>query len=250
MASLPARQTASFFAIQPIPSATPLDDELNALVGAAGFLKGGTTGIKLLIKSSDATDPPVDFDQIGAGPLARFKQNTVTKITFNNDGTATFVNTAVNPGLNADRVDSIEGANIAQLNTHKSFFSTTIGFEPDPTITTTLTEDRQVWIAPNNVAEMKIERLWIHFNAGSHTAGGSLVYTLRKRDLDGNNPVDMGNVTLDNTNSTIRKVHYNDIADVTIVPGDTITFFKNSASGTNSERAISIGIVGFQKLSV
>src|SRR5262250_2718638 len=89
MASLPTRTTASFQAIQPIPSAAPLDAEFNQYVGASGIFNGGTTGTKLLTKTSDATDPPYDLDQIGAGLLARWKQNGVSKATITNDGSLT-----------------------------------------------------------------------------------------------------------------------------------------------------------------
>jgi hypothetical protein len=261
MANLPTRTTASFFAIQPIPSATPLDDEFNQLVGGAGILNGGTTGKKLLIKSSDAADPPVDCDQIGAGLLARWKQNGSSKVAISNAGQLSMgiptgtsplsvASTTVNTNLNADMVDGFHGADLAQLATHRTYFSTPIGFETDPTITTTNIEDRQVWIAPDNIVEMKIGRLWILFNAGSHTAGGSLVYTIRKRNFLGGAQSDLGSVSLDNTNNTIRNVYYNNIADFTLTAGDIITFYKDPATtGTNSERSVTIGFVGYQRLS-
>src|SRR5262245_6246522 len=88
MASLPT-VTYDFASHAPVPSLAPLDDSFKALVGAAGFLNGGTTGTKLLVKTSDATDPPVDQDQARAGLQARWKQNGSSKATITNDGSLT-----------------------------------------------------------------------------------------------------------------------------------------------------------------
>jgi len=245
-----SRFIASFDAIKPVPDLVKLDNEFNQITGANGILNGGSTSNRQLTKYNHATEPVLELDQLGAGTIVLLKQNGVTKLTITNGGLLNPTSSSVNTGFNADQVDGIEGANIALLNTHRSYFSVTLGFEPDPTVTTTNTEDRQVWIAPDNIVEMKINRLWVHFNAGSHTAGGSLVYTVRKRNFTGGAQSDLGNVTLDNTNNTSRTVYYNDIADFTLTAGDQITFYKNPATaGTNSERSVSIGMVGFQRLS-
>ena len=89
MASLLARIVASFDAIKPVPNLTGLDGEHNQLVGASGVLNGGTTASKLLVKTSDGSDPPIDQDQVGAGLLARWKQNGSSKATITNDGSVT-----------------------------------------------------------------------------------------------------------------------------------------------------------------
>src|SRR5262245_14419575 len=90
MASLLSRFVGTgFAAIAPVPNLTGLDGECNQLVGASGVLNGGTTGSKLLVKTSDGTDPPVDCDQVGAGLLARWKQNGSSKATITNDGSYT-----------------------------------------------------------------------------------------------------------------------------------------------------------------
>jgi hypothetical protein len=116
MASLLTRVLASFQANIPNPTLDNLDSEFNQYVGASGVFNGGTTGKKLLIKTSDATDPPVDCDQVGAGQLARWKSNGVSKLAISNNGqisssvpTGTsplsVASVTVNTNFNADMVD-------------------------------------------------------------------------------------------------------------------------------------------------
>lgn len=121
MASLPTRVLASFQATIPVPSLNDLDGEFNQYVGAFGIFNGGTTGTKLLVKSSDGSDPPLEIDQIGAGPLAEWKQNGTLKVSINNagqvvsavaDGTAplTLTSGTVVTNLNADKLDGKHAA--------------------------------------------------------------------------------------------------------------------------------------------
>lgn len=242
MASLPTRTTASFDAIKPVSSLVLLDNEFNQLVGASGILNGGTTGTKLLVKTSDGTDPPVDCDQVGAGLLARWKQNGSNKVTLSNAGLFTMTNTGVNTGFNADQVDSIEGANIAKLDTHKTAFS--IAFlEADPSTGTVASEDRACWVCPDGNS-ITVTKLWVMFNAGAHTAGGSVTFTIRKRN--GGGTTDLGSVTLNDANGTGRTVYKNDIGDAVLAADDIVTYFIASRSGTVSERNVSLGFYGKQ----
>lgn len=88
MASLLAK-LFNYVPSTPITTVAPLDADQNQLVGANGALNGGSTDKKLLTRASDASDPPYDLDQLGAGLLARWKQNGVEKIRINNDGSIT-----------------------------------------------------------------------------------------------------------------------------------------------------------------
>jgi hypothetical protein len=241
MASLPTRTTASFDAIKPVSSLVPLDNEFNQYVGASGIFNGGTTATKLLVKTSDATDPPIALDQIGAGALLILKQNGSTKLTVTNAGLLNPASSAVNTGFNADLLDGLEAAAFAQLATHKTAFSVAF-FEADPSTGTVSTEDRAKWVCPDGNT-VTITKLWVSFGAGSHTAGGSVTFTFRKRN--GGGTVDIGAVTLDNTNNTIHTVYKNDIGDVTLAADDMMTYFI-ARSGTVTERSVSVGFYGKQ----
>ena len=244
MASLPTRTTASFDAIKPVSSLVLLDNEFNQLEGAAGIFNGGTTAFKLKIKTSDGADPVIELDQVGAGPILLLKQNGVAKVTFNNNGTVTFVNTAVNTGLNADQVDGIEGSNIAKLDTNKTAFSVAF-FEADPSTGTLSVEDRPSWVCPDGNA-VTITKLWARWISGSHTSGGSVTFTFRKRTGAGALSGDIGNITLDNTNNTQYVTYKNDIADVPLNPDDSLTYYISARSGTVSERNVAVGVYGKQ----
>lgn len=251
MASLLARIVASFDAIKPVPNLTGLDGEHNQLVGASGVLNGGSTASKLLVKTSDGTDPPIDCDQVGAGALARYKQNGVTKVTLGNTGLFTMVNTAVNPSFNADQVDGIEGANIAKLDTHKTAFS--MSFElADPSTPTTgaFIPGGVTWICPDG-ASITVTKLSVTFQTGSHTSGGSVSFTIQLRTAASTwtSFSNLGTVTLDNTNNTVLNVYTNDIADAPLAVGDTLIMFISARSGTISERDVSVAVRGTQKFT-
>lgn len=133
MANLLSRILASFAAAAPVSSLDPLDDEFNQLVGGSGAFNGGGTSVKLLTRASDASDPPYDLDQLGAGLLARWKQNGVEKAKVGNDGSFETVDqfistvatgtaplavssTTVCTNLNADKVDGIEASSFVRLD--------------------------------------------------------------------------------------------------------------------------------------
>ena len=252
MASLPARTTASFDAIKPVSSLVLLDDELNDLKGATGFLNGGTTGKKLLVKTSDATDPPVDQDQVGAGLLARWKQNGTLKASITNAGQITtaiatgtsplsVVSTTVVTNLNADKCDGFD------LEGNKTAFSIT-WFIADPSTFTTADDTiLPGWIVPegNTIAVTKIKVL---YTSGSHTAGGVATFQHVKRNSAGAGASSITGINLDNTNNTVRTTYSADFA-VSLSAGDQITCQLASRSGTVSERNVTISLVGTQKFT-
>src|SRR5262245_59566743 len=178
MASLPTRNTASFDAIKPVSSLVLLDDELNDMKGATGFLNGGSTGTKLLVKTSDASDPPVDQDQIGAGLLARWKQNETLKASITNAGQITtaiatgtsplsVVSTTKVTNLNADQVDGFD------LVGNKTAWSYSWFIDDPSTFTTADDSLLPLFIVPagNTIQATKIK---VTYFGGSHTAAASL----------------------------------------------------------------------------
>jgi hypothetical protein len=241
-----------------IIDADDLKDNFNQLIN---LLNGTSSNKEAVTKLSDPAVAPLTLNQLNAsGPVQLWQLNSVDKAKINNlaqfesllaTGTAPFVvaSTTKVTNLNADLLDDLSSAAFAQLATHRTYFSCPIGFEADPTVTTLSIEDRQVWVAPPNLVEMKITRIWIKWTAGSRTAGQTLTYQLRKRNAAGGGLADIGGISLDNTNNTIHVVYYNDIGDVTLAAGDTITFYKSAIGASQTEKAVTIGFEGYQKLS-
>jgi len=245
MASLPTRTTASFDAIKPVSSLVLLDNEFNQYVGASGILNGGTTGTKLLVKTSDATDPPVDCDQVGAGALARFKLSGTAKVTIGNDGLITCANTGINPGLNADRLDSKEGSEYAVLATNVVPWSAT-WFVADPSTAATATEEYPSVLVPTGSTTFKITALKIEYRGGSHTGGSFARFKIARR---GAASADMGTIEVNDTNNTAFTLYSNDIADVTLTSEDRLVFTLDARGGTVTERNVSVFAVGTRLLT-
>jgi hypothetical protein len=242
MASLPTRTTASFDAIKPVSSLVLLDNEFNQYVGASGVFNGGTTATKLLVKTSDATDPPVDQDQIGAGLLARWKQNGTTKVSISNTGLFTMVNTAVNTGFNADQVDGIEGASIAQIGSSKAYFALTFRIDDPSTFGLNDTSLLPVVRIPP-IQSGFITRIHIVRYSGSHTAAGSVTF---KANINSSS-IGSG-VAFNDTNNAAFTFYTEDFADQAISDGSAVTVVISARSGTISERSVSISVEGYQTI--
>ena len=247
MASLPTRTTASFDAIKPVPDLVKLDDEFNQLLGASGIINGGTTGKKLLVKTSDGADPTIDCDQVGAGPLARFKLSGTAKVTIGNDGLITCANTGVNPGLNADRVDSIEGANIAKLDTNVAAWAAH-WFYPVPPGATESVESTNVFVIPTGTA-ITVTKLRVIFRGGSHTAATVLTFSIEKRNSSGGGSLSVGTITIDDTAPAKDNVRTNDIGDVACSDGDYLNCRLTTRTGSPTETLITVIALGTQKLT-
>lgn len=255
MASLPARTTASFAAIAPVPNLTVLDNEFNQYVGASGIFNGGTTGTKLLIKSSDASDPPVEIDQVGAGPLAEWKQNGTLKASINNSGTIvsaistgtapiTVTSTTKCTNLNADQVDGIEGANIAKLDTNVVPFVITFKID-DPSTHGVSDNVTLPFVRIPAITGGFLKKITIWYQSGSHTSGGSVTF---KPNISGVGFIGSG-VSLDNTNNTVFTVYADDFTDQAISEGNMLSVVISARSGTVTERNVSINVEGYRLLS-
>lgn len=241
-----------------IIDADDLKDNFNQIIN---LFNGTSTNIEAIARLSSATLATLTLDQLNAaGPVQIWRLNGTDKAKVNNlaqfesllaTGTAPFVvaSTTKVTNLNADLLDGLDSAAFALLSTHRVWFSVTVGFEADPTATTLSAEDRQLWVAPNNTVEMKITRLWIKWAAGSRTAGQTLTYQIRRRPSNGGAPSDIGGISLDNTNNTAFVTYYNDIGDFTLTPGDSITFYKSAIGASQTEKSVSIGFEGYQKLT-
>lgn len=248
MASLPAK-IFDFQANEPIPSSAPLDDEYDNIYH---IFDGTTTGTKLLTKTSDATDPVYEFDQVGAGPIVEFKQNGTLKASINNSGqivsevatgTAPFDvdSTTKVTNLNADKVDGFDLAGDRVAWTRDWFIQ-------DPS-TFTVGEGSAlgVWIVPagNSIAVTKIK---VVYYSGSHTSGGDVQFVHIFKNSTGGSSAAITSLHLDNTNNTVLTTYSANFA-ANLTEGDQISLIINSRSGTITERNVSISLHGTQKFT-
>jgi hypothetical protein len=242
MASLLSRVLASFQATIPVASLNDLDGEFNRFVGASGVFNGGTTAFKILTKTSDAVDPVYEMDQVGAGPIVEFKQNGTLKTSVGNDGLITCVNTAVNPGLNADRVDGIEGATIGIIGTSK--IPLVLSFKIDDPTTPSLNDQSTVNLLRIPAVQSGfITKFTIIYASGSHTAGGSCTF----RVFINGAGVGSG-VSFTDVNATAFTFYTEDFADQAISDGTSVTVVVSARSGTVSERNVTINVEGYQTI--
>ena len=106
-----------------------------------------------------------------------------------------------------------------------------------------------VYICPDGL-EVTLTKSKIHFYLGTHTSGGSVTFAfqLRKAAESWANTTDFGSISLNNSNNQNFLVYTVDFADVVLAPNDTVLCFLSAITGTVSERNITIGLVGTQKL--
>lgn len=202
----------------------------------------GTEDMDIIIAHTDAVEAPLTVNQKGAGPIAILMQNSVEKIEFKNDGTMEFANTAVNVGMNADRVDSIEGANIAKLDTHRSRFSIPF-FIADPNAAALNSWDLPLVLNPTNVVggTARLERVQVIWTSGSRTAGQSVTFSVIA------DAVNIGSVTLDNTNNAAFTIYETDFADDATF--NSVTIHVTARTGAPTERNVTINVLGSQLLA-
>lgn len=244
MASLLSRFVASFDAIKPVPNLTGLDGEFNQQVGASGVFNGGTTAFKLLVKSSDATDPPIESDQIGAGPLAEWKQNGSLKLSVANSGqiisalaTGTkpldVTSTTLCTNLNADLLD---GRELVGLQV-----SFSIGFSiVDPSTAALSSRDFGSFIVPAG-GTYTFTKGKVMFRQGTHTAGGSLTFKIDQSGVG-----DKSTLVLDNTNNTVGQVYEDNFGDFTAAENNIFSCYISARSGTITEKSVMVVLEGFR----
>jgi hypothetical protein len=236
--------TASFAAIAPVPNLTVLDNEFNILLGAAGALNGGTTGTKLLVKASDGADPPLEIDQVGAGPLAEWKQNGTLLTSIGNSGQIiSAVTTGTAPlsvasttavtNLNADLLD---GRHLVGL-----LVSFSVAFViPDPSTASLSSREFGSFIVPAG-GTYTFTKGKVMFRTGSHTAGGSLTFKIEQVFVG-----DKSTLTLDNTNNTIATIYPDNFGDFTAVEDSIFNAYISARSGTITERDVTVVLEGFR----
>ena len=256
MASLLSRFVGTgFAAIAPVPNLTGLDGECNQLVGSVGVLNGNTTGSKLLVKTSDATDPPVDQDQVGAGLLARWKQNGSNKATITNDGSLTangltgaagvytFGSVPVGPASNPTADNEL--ARKKYVDDRLVPFSLAY-FIADPSTFTLNSDDSGLTLfrVPAIVGGF-LSKIVIIRTAGTHTAGGSCTFKAR---IFNSSSLGSG-VSFNDTNNAASTPYTEDFADTAIAEGNFLLVVQTARSGTVSERNVHVNLEGYRKVS-
>lgn len=270
MANLPSRNTASFDAIKPVPSVALLDDELDDMKGGTGFLNGNTTGKKLLIKTSDAADPPVDCDQIGAGLLARWKQNGTLKASISNAGNLSISNAA--PEIILVDADNAKQMRIALSNTTWFFINDTLAanvftidtatnvmtFAQPPSnvaafsvswfyanlpgaVETTETKGRYIVPVGTAITITSITAVW----AGGADSGASNIFTIKRRNAAGTLQADVGTVDV---NTPAQNVLQSGAVSVALTAGDQI-YPLFTTRNTASEELVTVSVRGTLKLT-
>lgn len=251
MASLPARTTASFDAIKPVSSLVLLDNEFNQYVGVAGIFNGGTTGTKLLIKSSDASDPPVEIDQIGAGPLAEWKQNGSLKASIDNDGDLTangitgaagvYTFGSIPVGPAADPTTANQLARKSYVDNKNVSFSASFHIADPSTANLNVNDFGSIVIPAGGT--YTITKFKVIFHDGSHTSGGSVTFRVFQFGVG---VVSTAALKLDDTNNTINVAYTDDVGDFTVAEATPLSVQVTSRSGTISERNVTVTIEGYR----
>lgn len=233
-----------------IVDADDLKDEFDQLVN---ILNGTSNNKEALIKLTSPTVAPLTLNQLNAaGPVQIWQLNSVDKIKINElaqlqsllaTGTAPFVvaSTTKVTNLNADLLDGLSSADFAQIGVSKVPFVLSAKFDDPSTNPTGLGPVVRIPAIQSGF----LTKIHVLFNSGSHTAGGSVSFSVQK-NFAGN----IGTVSLDNSNNTINTFYTTDFADVAISEGDAILIYLSARSGTITETEVSVNVEGYQTVKL
>lgn len=178
----------------------------------------GTSSDKEMIrKLSHATEPAMEFDQLGAGPIIEGKQNSALKFTFDNAG-------------------KLVNDNVLVIT--KSWLYTVL-----PAAVETV-ESQPRFIVPS-AGVNTITRLYVVWAAGADS-GASNVFTIKRRNAAGTLQADVGTVEV-NTPAQ-NAILDNNISDVPLTAGDQI-YPLFTTRNTASEQMVTVSIEITVKLS-
>lgn len=241
-----------------VVDAPELNSEFNNIINAFN----NTNAVDITVKAASATLPALTANQQSSGPIVKFQQAASDKVQIVNsgqlqsliaDGTApiTTVSTTVCTNLNADRIDGIEGSNIAKLDTNTTSFSLS-WFIPDPSTAAGGIGNRgafPVFVVPAGTA-ITITTVKIVFGTGTHTSGGVVAITAQRSTEAGlwDDWTTIGTATLSDTNNAPLDVYTSNVADVPLTTNDIITIYLDRAN-TITERNVTFIITGTQKLT-
>jgi hypothetical protein len=174
----------------------------------------GTSTDKELHHKFSGANPSLIVDQLGAGPIARFRQNGVDKCVIGNDG------------------------KITNDNVIKDVFS---WFIDTPTAGVDI-EESKLFVVPSGTG-MTLRKLEIIRHGGSHTGGQSITYQLRNFTTAS----DIGSgIAFSDANNAADTV-YTETLSVSLTAGHVIGIKANTGSVT--ERQITVLMEWEQKLA-
>jgi len=249
MASLPTRTTASFDAIKPVSSLVLLDNEFNQYVGASGIFNGGTTATKLLVKASDATDPPIAVDQIGAGLILQGKQNGVEKFRIENDGDLvangitgaagiyTFANIPLGPASDPTTANQLTRKSYVDLKQTRWTANFFIG-DPSTYPLNSFDGTQQARVPGANFTVRWMSAVW-----ATGSASGSFTIAFRRRAFGAGESGDLASITF-NSGTAFSDVEV-DFGPLALNDNDSL-FIKLTARSSPLQRNVSISLKGWQ----
>lgn len=250
--SLPGRIN-DFQALSEVQS-QPFDDEFDNIIN---ILSGVSQDKSIRIRNNDNTFAVARFDQLGTNDIVEFYKSGSEVLAIANNGqivssvaggTApiSVVSNTLCTNLNADLLDGLHSSAFPLLSNARTAFSFTWFYDTPPAATEATNPSAGCFVVPAG-AQFSINRLRIHYTGGSHTSGGVLTFTLKRRNFAGGIQADIGTVTLDNTNNTGFIIYNTTLGvELNITDGDIIYPLLTTRSGTISELAVNISISGKQ----
>lgn len=238
-----------------VPATTILSSEVNGEFNQlVNLLNGTSTSVHGLLKMNDASTPPLILDQLGSGPIQRWRLTGAEKALINSTGqfesvlttgTAPMVvaSTTEVANFNASRVGGILGSNVAKLDTHKIAWSVSWFYPILPAAVET-TESVPRFIVPPAVEPTAILIFagWV----GGSDSGASNIFTLKRRNSAGTLQADLG--TIDINGAAQNGLTQTDISDVPLSASDQI-YPLFTTRNTASETLVGITLLGTQKLT-
>jgi hypothetical protein len=184
-----------------------------------------------------------DFIVNRNGSTTNIGRSGQTDLSINNtDGVYTFGQIPVGPASNPTTSNQLSRKQYVD-DTSISFSAN--WFEADPSSSSSGTEDRPSMFLGDGTS-MTVSKWRVNYIQGSHTSGGSVSFTLRVRNSAGGS-TDLATVTLDNTNNASNTNYTTSFGPTGLAQGDRLTYYISARSGTISERAVSLGALGFQR---
>lgn len=220
---------------------TPLNiDTTNNTVTLIASLNIAAVNPAIIFDTSSGTDAKIDH----SSSVLRFGSTGANYIQLDvTTGVTTFL-TGI-PVLPASNPTTANQAARKQYVDDTSVGMSANWYEYDPSASTTGNEDRPAFITPDGNG-MTINKWRVYYSAGSHTSGGSVSFTLRWRP-SGGGISDLATITLDNTNNTVNTNYTASFGPTSLTQGDRLTYYISARSGTVSERAVTICVLGTQK---
>lgn len=159
----------------------------------------------------------------------------------------TFAQIPVLPGSNPSTGN--QATRKTYVDTRFTYWSATFGYVNPPGATESVESVPRFVVAAGMAHSFVFNAISVVFAGGSHTSGGTLTWTIKRRDASGTLQSDLGTITIDNSGPAIQVVSATAPGNVSLSAGDQIYPLLTTRSGTITEEMVSIVISGFQQLA-